>query len=99
MHLLLCSPPQQSFKCNVSPWGLISCTDGLLYIIGVKRDAERYKFSEPRPPVDAVWARSRESAFSIWKAAADLNFVITFAKKALLGPKTHFGDLFRFLDP
>ena len=36
--------------------------------IGVKRNAERYKFSEPRPPVDAVWARSRESRFSLCNA-------------------------------
>ena len=67
--------------------------------VGVKRNAERYKFSEPRPPVDAVWARSRESLFSLCDARPDLNFLVTFAKTALLGPKTHFGPISRFLDP
>ena len=67
--------------------------------IGVKRNAERYKFWEPRPPVDAVWARNRKSRFSLWKVQADVKFLVTFAKNALLGPKTHFGAMFRFLGP
>ena len=49
-------------------------------LVGVKRNAERYKFWEPRPPVDAVWARIRESRFSFLKAEAVVNFVITFAE-------------------
>ena len=68
-------------------------------IVGVKRNAERYMFQEPRPPVDAVRARIRESRFSFRKAEAVVNFLVTFAKKALLGPKTHFGAFFRFLGP
>ena len=68
-------------------------------VIGVKRNAERYMFQEPRPPVDAVRARIRESRFSIRKAEAVVNFLVTFAKKALLGPKMHFGSIFAFWAP
>ena len=67
--------------------------------IGVKRNAERYKFSEPRAPVDAVWARIRESRFSFLEAEAIVNFLVTFAKKALLGPKMQFWVIFRILGP
>ena len=70
-----------------------------MIIIGVKRNAERYMFQEPRPPVDAVRARIRESRFCIRHAEAVVNFLVTFAKKALLGPKTHFGAIFRILSP
>ncbi len=77
---------------------------GMLYefiyrLIGVKRNAERYMFQEPRPPVDAVRARIRESRFSILQAEAVVNFLVPFAKKALLGPKMHFGIIFRILSP
>ena len=71
----------------------------LVAMIGVKRNAERYKFWEPRPPVDAVWARSRRSRFSMCNAQPDLNFFVTFAQKALLGPKSPFWPIFRFLGP
>ena len=89
-------------ECNEGDARNCSCnwkeTPGIV-IVGVKRNAERYKFWEPRPPVDAVWARNRKSRFSMWKVQADVNFLVTFAKNALLGPKTHFGPIFRFLGP
>ena len=68
-------------------------------IIGVKRNAERYMFQEPRPPVDAVRARIRESRFCIRDVQSDVNFLVTFAKSALLGPTMHFGLTFRILGP
>ena len=61
----------------------------------MKSNAERYMFSEPRPPVDAVRARIREPRFSIRHAQAVVNFLVTFAESALLGPKLHFGIIFR----
>ena len=48
--------------------------------IGVKMNAERYMFSEPRAPVDAVWARIRGSRFSILKAEAVVNFLVNYAE-------------------
>ena len=70
----------------------------------MKRNAERYMFSEPRAPVDAVRARIRESRFSFRQAEAVVNFFaicinewlfgpeIPFLPKILLlGPKTDFG--------
>ena len=66
-------------------------------LIGVKRNAERYKFSEPRAPVDAVWARTRESRFSFRKAEAVVNFLVTFAQKAFFAAKGHdSGQFFAF---
>ena len=65
----------------------------------MKRNAERYMFQEPRPPVDALRARIRESRFCIRKAEAVVNFLVTFAKSALLGPKVHFWVIFRTLSP
>jgi len=56
-------------------------------------------FQEPRPPVDAVRARIRESLFSFRYVQSDVNFLVTFAKSALLGPETHFGPIFRILGP
>ena len=70
-----------------------------IIFIGVKRNAERYMFQEPRPPVDAVRARIRESRFSLRHAEAVVNFLVTFAEKALLGPKMPFGTIFRILSP
>ncbi len=67
--------------------------------IGVKRNAERYMFQEPRPPVDAVWARIRDPPFSFRQVQSDVNFAVTFAKSALLGPKMHVGYIFRILSP
>ena len=58
--------------------------------IGVKRNAERYKFWEPRLRVDPVWARSRRSRFSLCKVQSDLNFLVTFAKRRTSGPKIAF---------
>ena len=52
------------------------------FLIGVKRNAERYMFSEPRPPVDALRARIRESRFYILQVLPDVNFLVTFAKKS-----------------
>ena len=69
------------------------------YLVGVKRNAERYMFQEPRPPVDAVRARIRESLFSFRHVQSDVNFLVTFAKSALSGPKMHFGLIFRILSP
>ena len=69
------------------------------FLIGVKRNAERYMFSEPRPPVDALRARIRESRFSFRDAGADVNFLVTFAKRALLGPKVPLLLIFRILGP
>ena len=66
------------------------------HVIGVKRNAERYMFQEPRPPVDAVRARIRESRFSILDAEAVVNFLVTFAANALLDPKMLFGIIFAF---
>ena len=68
-------------------------------LVGVKRNAERYMFPEPRPPVDAVRARIRESRFSLLQAEAVANFLVTFAEKALLSPKMHVGTNFRILSP
>ena len=65
----------------------------------MKRNAERYKFWEPRPPVDAVWARIRKSQFSLCKVQGNLNFLVTFAKNALLGPKSRFGTYFSIFGP
>ena len=70
-----------------------------LVIIGVKRNAERYMFSEPRPPVDALRARIRESRFSFRHVLPDGNLFVTFAKGALLGPKVNFWVTFRILSP
>ncbi len=67
--------------------------------IGVKRNAERYMFQEPRPPVDAVRARIRDPLFSFRYLQSDVNFLVTFAKSALSGPKMHFGPIFRILSP
>ena len=77
---------------NISPREIV-------YLIGVKRNAERYMFQEPRPPVDAVRARIRDPLFCIRQVQPDVNFLVTFAKKALLGPKMHFGAIFRILGP
>ena len=49
--------------------------------------------------MDAVRARIRESRFYIRKAEAVVNFLVTFVKKALLGPEMHFGIIFRILSP
>ena len=67
--------------------------------IGVKRNAERYMFSEPRAPVDAVRARIRESRFSIREAEAVVNFFAILVNKWLLGPKIPFLPKFRILGP
>ena len=56
-------------------------------------------FQEPRPPVDAVRARIRESLFCFRYVQSDVNFLVTFAKSALSGPKMHFGHIFRILSP
>ena len=56
-------------------------------------------FSEPRPPVDALRARIRESRFSVRDAGADVNFLVTFAKRALLGPKVPLLLISRILGP
>ena len=66
---------------------VFSRKDGLDRDIGVKRNAERYKFWEPRLRVDPVWARSRRSRFSMCKVQAALNFLVTFAKRRTFGPK------------
>ncbi len=68
-------------------------------MFGVKRNAERYMFQEPRPPVDAVRARIRDPMFSFRKVQSDVDFLVTNAKSALLGPKTHFGPIFRIMSP
>ena len=68
-------------------------------IIGVKRNAERYKFWEPRLRVDPVWARSRRSRFSVCKAQPDLNFLVTFAKRRTFGPKIAFWAYFPIFAP
>ena len=65
----------------------------------MKRNAERYKFWEPRPPVDPVWARSRRSRFSICKVQSDLNFLVTFAEKRTFGLKIAFWAYFPILGP
>ena len=65
----------------------------------MKRNAERYKFREPRLRVDPVWARSRRSWFSFCKVLSDLNFAVTFAKNALSGPKSRFWAYFPILGP
>ena len=67
--------------------------------VGVKRNAERYMFSEPRAPVDAVRARIRESLFSFRYVQSDVNFLVTFAKSALSVPKMHFWLIFRIVGP
>ena len=59
-------------------------------MIGVKRNAERYMFSEPRAPVDAVRARIRESQTCIRNAHAVVNFVAILVNEWLLGPKIPF---------
>ena len=59
-------------------------------MIGVKRNAERYMFSEPRAPVDAVRARIRESRFSIRNAQAVVNFFAILVNEWLSGPKIPF---------
>ena len=56
-------------------------------------------FSEPRPPVDALRARIREPRFSFREVLPDVNFLVTFAKSALWGPKVPFGLTFRILSP
>ena len=56
-------------------------------------------FSEPRPPVDALRARIRESRTCIREVLPDVNFLVTFAKSALWGPKVPFGLTFRILSP
>ena len=56
-------------------------------------------FQEPRPPVDAVRARIRESLFSFRDVQSDVNFLVTFAKSALLGPEMHLLLNFRILGP
>ena len=68
-------------------------------IIGVKRNAERYKFWEPRLRVDPVWARSRRSRFSLCDAQPDLNFLVTFAKRRTFGPKIAFWAYFPTFGP
>ena len=73
--------------------------DLLLLVVGVKRNAERDMFSEPRPPVDALRAPIRESRFSFREAGADVNFLVTFAKRALLGPKVPLLLIFRIFGP
>ena len=65
----------------------------------MKRNAERYKFWEPRPRVDPVWARSRRSRFSLCQVQSDLNFLVTFAKNALFGPKIAFWAYFSVFGP
>ena len=65
----------------------------------MKRNAERYMFQEPRPPVDAVRARIRDPLFSFRQVQSDVNFLVTFAKIALLGPEMHFGATLRILGP
>ena len=64
--------------------------------IGVKRNAERYMFSEPRAPVDAVRARIRESRFSFRHAQAVVNFFAILLNKWLFGPKIPFYPKFAF---
>ena len=54
-----------------------------IFFIGVKRNAERYKFWEPRPPVDVVWARNQNSWLSICHVQADVNFLVTVMKTRL----------------
>ena len=68
-------------------------------LIGVKRNAERYKFWEPRLRVDPVWARSRRSRFSFCNAQPDLNFLVTFAKRRTFGPKIAFWAYFSIFGP
>ena len=68
-------------------------------IIGVKRNAERYMFSEPRAPVDAARARIRESRFYIRNAQAVVNFFAILVNKWLLGPKIPFLPRIRILGP
>ena len=70
-----------------------------LCIIGVKRNAERYMFSEPRAPVDAVRARIRESQTYIREAQAVVNFFAILFNKWLFGPKIPFLPKIRLLDP
>ena len=65
----------------------------------MKRNAERYKFGEPRLRVDPVWARSRRSRFSICDAQPEVNFWITFAKKCTFGPKIAFWAYFSIFGP
>ena len=67
--------------------------------IGVKRNAERYKFWEPRLRVDPVWARSRRSRFSICNAQPDVNFLVTFAKRRTFGPKIAFWAYYWIFGP
>ena len=67
--------------------------------IGVKRNAERYKFWEPRLRVDPVWARSRRSRFSICNAQPDVNFFVTFAKRRTFGLKITFWTYFPIFGP
>ena len=68
-------------------------------LIGVKRNAERYKFWEPRLRVDPVWARSRRSRFCICNAQPDVNFLATFAKRVTFGSKITFWAYFSFFGP
>ena len=68
-------------------------------LIGVKRNAERYKFWEPRLRVDPVWARSRRSRFSFCNAQPDLNFLVTFAKRRTFGPNIAFWAYFSIFAP
>ena len=56
-------------------------------------------FQEPRPPVDAVRARIRDSLFCFRYVQSDVNFLVTFAKSALSGPEMPFGPIFRILSP
>ena len=67
--------------------------------IGVKRNAERYMFSEPRAPVDAVRARIRESRFSFRQDQAVVNFCAILVNKWLFGPKIPFLPRMRLLGP
>ena len=66
------------------------------HIIGVKRNAERYMFSEPRAPVDAVRARIRESRFYIRNAQAVVNFFAILVIEWLFGPEIPFYPKFAF---
>ena len=45
-------------------------------------------------PADALWARIRESRFSFRNAVPVVNFLVTFAILALLGPKAHSWPVF-----
>ena len=67
-----------------------------LTLIGVKRNAERYMFSEPRPPVDALRARIREPRFSVRDVLPDVIFWSLLRKVHFGAQKCTFGSLSAF---